>query len=99
MSRLEKTHKVVKSEERTDNGIDYTTISSNLFMKAGDEKTIRDYFSNLHLRSLKYTKEDTLRDCPMITVSKNSIRYHTLRDTIITFSVKKLTPKEITKYN
>lgn len=92
------THKVVKYEG-VNHGMNYTPIVSNQVIKTGNEESIRKYFADLYMRSLKHAKEDTIRDCKCVTRSKNSIYINTLKDTVLLFEVKKLTPKEWRKYN
>lgn len=93
------THKVVKSEG-IDHGMNWTPISNNLFMKAGTEKEIRKYFDGeLYLRANNHAIEDSIRGCKSITKSKNQIRFHTVRDTVVLFEIKRLSSKEYNKYN
>lgn len=92
------THKVVKNEG-INHGWNYTPIVSDEVIKTGSEESVRKYFANLYMRSLKHAQEDTIRDCKSVTRSKNSIHINTIKDTTLLFEVKKLTSKEWRKYN
>jgi len=96
--KTEITHKVIKSEG-IDHGMNYSPIVSNEVIKIGSEDTIRKYFADLYIRSLKQAEEDAIKNCKRAIRSKNGIRITTKKGTIILFEVRKLTSKEYLENN